>query len=169
MEPLFLEERIVAEPAPSKIQVMKPWVTETLVAEARIAETRVMKARSSAHATVRRSAADAPAKTAAARRSHRARHDAERVQALPLAQARTQTSQTKPGDASARGRGSRPSLHSDRVHKATDGELKGLLTNGNLARGMPSWSRLPEAQRWQIVRYLRTLSVDEAPVKHHGR
>jgi hypothetical protein len=61
MEPSVLEERIVAEPAPSKIQVMKPWVTETMVAE-----TRVMKARSSAHATVRRSAADAPAKTAAA-------------------------------------------------------------------------------------------------------
>jgi mono/diheme cytochrome c family protein len=69
----------------------------------------------------------------------------------------------------ARGRGSRPSLHSDRVREATDGELKWLLTNGNLAHGMPSWSRLPEAQRWQIVRYLRTLSVDEAPVKHLGR
>lgn len=57
----------------------------------------------------------------------------------------------------ARGRGSRPGLSSDRIHNATDGELEWLLTNGNLAHGMPSWSRLPEAQRWQLVQYLRTL------------
>ncbi len=64
--------------------------------------------------------------------------------------------------ADARGRGSRPSLHSMRVHNATDGEVEWLLTNGNLARGMPSWSRLPEAQRWQIVRYLHTLPVNDS-------
>lgn len=65
--------------------------------------------------------------------------------------------------ADARGRGKRPSLHSVRVHDATDGELQWLLTNGNLPRGMPSWSRLPEAERWQIVRYLHTLPVDSQP------
>ncbi|GAC1426532.1 MAG: hypothetical protein NVSMB62_24090 [Acidobacteriaceae bacterium] len=62
--------------------------------------------------------------------------------------------------ASAHGVGSRPSLHSSRVQTATDGELHWLLTNGNLKRGMPSWSRLPDAQRWQIVRYLRSLAAD---------
>ena len=62
--------------------------------------------------------------------------------------------------ADARGRGPQPPLRSERVRNATDGELEWLLKNGNLAHGMPSWSRLPEAQRWQIVRYLHTLSVD---------
>lgn len=62
--------------------------------------------------------------------------------------------------ASAHGTGSRPSLRSERVQTATDGELHWLLTNGNLGRGMPSWSRLPDAQRWQIVRYLHSLPED---------
>jgi mono/diheme cytochrome c family protein len=61
----------------------------------------------------------------------------------------------------AHGIGSRPSLHSTRVQTATDGELHWLLTNGNLKRGMPSWSRLPDAQRWQIVRYLHSLPRDQ--------
>jgi mono/diheme cytochrome c family protein len=61
----------------------------------------------------------------------------------------------------ARGLGSRPSLRSMRVQAATDGELHWLLTNGNLRRGMPSWSRLPDAQRWQIVRYLHSLPRDQ--------
>jgi mono/diheme cytochrome c family protein len=60
----------------------------------------------------------------------------------------------------ADGIGSRPSLRSTRVQTATDGELHWLLTNGDLRHGMPSWSRLPDAQRWQIVRYLRSLPVD---------
>ena len=59
-----------------------------------------------------------------------------------------------------RGRGSRPSLRSSRVQNATDGELEWLLTNGYLAHGMPSWSRLPEGERWQIVRYLHTLPLE---------
>lgn len=59
----------------------------------------------------------------------------------------------------ARGLRSHPALTSERVHNATDGELEWLLKNGSMARGMPSWSRLPEAERWQLVRYLHTLSV----------
>jgi mono/diheme cytochrome c family protein len=61
--------------------------------------------------------------------------------------------------ASVQGMGSRPSLQSIRVHEATDGELYWLLTNGNIGRGMPSWSRLPDAQRWQLVRYLHWIPV----------
>lgn len=55
------------------------------------------------------------------------------------------------------GRGKRPSLRSQRVRQATDGELDWLLENGSLARGMPSWSKLPEQQRWQVIAYLRSL------------
>jgi mono/diheme cytochrome c family protein len=51
----------------------------------------------------------------------------------------------------------KPSLRSERVHNATPGELEWLLRNGSLKNGMPSWSSLPEPQRWQIVTYLRTL------------
>jgi cytochrome c oxidase cbb3-type subunit 2 len=51
----------------------------------------------------------------------------------------------------------RPNLHSDRVKQATSGELFWLLTNGSLRNGMPSWSRLPDAQRWQLITYLKSL------------
>jgi mono/diheme cytochrome c family protein len=48
-------------------------------------------------------------------------------------------------------------LHASGVQKATPGELEWFLVNGNLLRGMPSWSGLPEQRRWQIVSYLKTL------------
>lgn len=51
----------------------------------------------------------------------------------------------------------KPSLKTDRIRAATDGDLEWFLRQGNLAHGMPSWSSLPEAQRWQIVTYLRSL------------
>jgi len=51
----------------------------------------------------------------------------------------------------------RPNLHSDRVQQATPGELFWLLTNGSQKNGMPSWSRLPEAQRWQVITFLKSL------------
>ena len=60
---------------------------------------------------------------------------------------------------SAEGNGKHPSLRSTRVHDATDGELQWLLRNGSLGKGMPSWSGLPEDQRWQLIRYLRSLST----------
>jgi len=43
------------------------------------------------------------------------------------------------------------------VQKQSDGALFWKITNGNPDRGMPSFSRLPELQRWQIVLHLRTL------------
>jgi mono/diheme cytochrome c family protein len=58
----------------------------------------------------------------------------------------------------ADGKGRRPSLRSMRVQEtATPGDLHWLLTNGILGRGMPSWSRLPSQQLWQIITYLRSL------------
>ena len=57
----------------------------------------------------------------------------------------------------ATGKGKRPSLRSEHVRDASPGELQWLLTNGSLKNGMPSWSRLPEPQRWQLVSYLKSL------------
>ncbi len=50
-----------------------------------------------------------------------------------------------------------PSLRSHHIAQATPGEIEWLLTNGILEHGMPSWSRLPESQRWQLVSYLKSL------------
>jgi mono/diheme cytochrome c family protein len=41
---------------------------------------------------------------------------------------------------------------------ATPGTLHWFIKNGNLRRGMPSWSRLPDQQLWQVVTYLKTLT-----------
>ena len=57
----------------------------------------------------------------------------------------------------AEGNSKRPNLHSDRLKQATPGELQWLLKNGSLKNGMPSWSRLPEPQRWQLVTFLKSL------------
>jgi mono/diheme cytochrome c family protein len=51
----------------------------------------------------------------------------------------------------------RPNLHANRIKQAAPGELFWLLTNGSLKNGMPSWSRLPEAQHWQLITYLKSL------------
>ena len=51
----------------------------------------------------------------------------------------------------------KPSLRGDHVRSATDGDLEWFLRQGDLAHGMPSWSSLPEGQRWQIVSYLRSI------------
>jgi mono/diheme cytochrome c family protein len=61
----------------------------------------------------------------------------------------------------ARGRRKAPSLVSDRVRRASPGELFWMLKNGSLGVGMPAWSRLPEAQRWQLVSFLRSLQSPE--------
>lgn len=62
----------------------------------------------------------------------------------------------------AEGRYGRPSLRSGRIEHATDGELAWLLRNGSLAKGMPSWSSLPEPERWQLIAFLRSLSQDRS-------
>ena len=41
------------------------------------------------------------------------------------------------------------------VQGQSDGTLFWKITNGNPDRGMPTFSRLPELQRWQVVLYLR--------------
>jgi len=49
-----------------------------------------------------------------------------------------------------------PSLR-EFVRSAAPGVLHTFIKNGNLRSGMPSWSRLPDAQLWQLVTYLQTL------------
>jgi mono/diheme cytochrome c family protein len=51
----------------------------------------------------------------------------------------------------------KPSLRSERVSTASDGDIEWFLRQGDLGHGMPSWSNLPEAQRWQLVAYLRSI------------
>jgi mono/diheme cytochrome c family protein len=48
------------------------------------------------------------------------------------------------------------------VQEQTDGVLWWKITNGNANRGMPSFSKLPELERWQLVLYLRTLQSTES-------
>jgi hypothetical protein len=60
-----------------------------------------------------------------------------------------------------------PDLHSPVVREAAPGTLFWFLKNGNLKEGMPSWSRLPDQQIWQLVSYLRTLPSTR-PSPHAG-
>src|SRR5580704_11006455 len=59
--------------------------------------------------------------------------------------------------ADAEGRGTKPRLRSSRVQGAADGENFWLLKNGNLGKGMPTWSKLPEETRWQVTAYVKSL------------
>lgn len=56
----------------------------------------------------------------------------------------------------------KPVLASPEVSDAKPGAIEWLLRNGSIVRGMPSFSRLPEARRWQIVTYVQTLASNSA-------
>lgn len=49
-----------------------------------------------------------------------------------------------------------PPLKMLEVENAASGTLYWVLRNGSLHRGMPSFAHLPDAQRWQIVTFLKT-------------
>src|SRR5271166_6292258 len=51
----------------------------------------------------------------------------------------------------------RPALRSERIRRVSDGDIEWFLRQGDLGHGMPSWSSLPEAQRWQVIAYLRSI------------
>jgi mono/diheme cytochrome c family protein len=60
--------------------------------------------------------------------------------------------------ANAQGDGHRrPALRSQRIRSASDGDIEWFLRQGDLGRGMPSWSSLPVAQRWQLIAYIRSI------------
>jgi mono/diheme cytochrome c family protein len=58
---------------------------------------------------------------------------------------------------SAQGGKKAPSLHAAEVQGASPGAIFWVLTNGVVRKGMPVWSKLPEPQRWQLVRYIKSL------------
>ncbi|HUO35318.1 MAG TPA: c-type cytochrome [Candidatus Acidoferrum sp.] len=60
----------------------------------------------------------------------------------------------------ALGRGKKPSLRTDVVQNATDGELFWILKNGYLSHGMPTWSSLPEPVRWEVIAYVKSLGIN---------
>jgi glucose/arabinose dehydrogenase/cytochrome c5 len=57
-----------------------------------------------------------------------------------------------------------PALTSDAAKKASDGELFWFITHGSPENGMPAWETLPEAQRWQLVDFVRALQSGNAPL-----
>ncbi len=59
--------------------------------------------------------------------------------------------------ADAAGSEKAPNLRVPEMREATQGDLFWMIRNGNLKKGMPSWSRLPDQQIWQLVAYLKTL------------
>ena len=52
-------------------------------------------------------------------------------------------------------------FHLPVMQEQSDGTLFWKITNGNANRGMPSFSKLPELQRWQLVLYIRQLREPE--------
>jgi mono/diheme cytochrome c family protein len=52
-----------------------------------------------------------------------------------------------------------PRLESDVVQRESDGALFWKISNGNSRSGMPTFSSLPDAQRWQLVLYIRSLKT----------
>ena len=53
------------------------------------------------------------------------------------------------------GRGQAPPLNRADLCQAPPGSLFWILRNGSLHTGMPSFAHLPQAQRWQIISFLR--------------
>jgi mono/diheme cytochrome c family protein len=53
------------------------------------------------------------------------------------------------------GGGKAPPLSRPDVAHADPGALFWVLRNGSLGHGMPSFAHLPEAQRWQVITFLR--------------
>ena len=61
-----------------------------------------------------------------------------------------------------------PNLRVSDVQNATPGTLFWILTNGVVRKKMPTWSKLPEPQRWQLVRFLKSPEVAPAATMDHA-
>ena len=57
------------------------------------------------------------------------------------------------------GTGNVPSLVDGKLDGVTSGEVFWFITRGDMDNGMPSWSQLPEKQRWQIVTYVKSMTA----------
>lgn len=56
------------------------------------------------------------------------------------------------------GEGRAADLHAGEIKDAPQGVLFWAISNGRLKKGMPSYSTLPEVQRWQLVAYLTSFN-----------
>ncbi len=70
-----------------------------------------------------------------------------------------------------RGTGNVPPLGHGRLQTTPAGAIFWYVTRGDVDNGMPSWARLPENQRWQVISYIQSLKggdsdTTEAPVAH---
>jgi mono/diheme cytochrome c family protein len=63
------------------------------------------------------------------------------------------------GDATHERKNNAPDLAQPGVQAESDGALFWRMSNGNSRRAMPSFSGLPEGQRWQLVLYIRSLAM----------
>jgi mono/diheme cytochrome c family protein len=54
-----------------------------------------------------------------------------------------------------------PSLRAAEVQESSEGAIFYILSNGIVRKRMPVWSKLPEAQRWQLVSYIKSLGLME--------
>src|SRR5580658_6314847 len=54
-------------------------------------------------------------------------------------------------------------LFADHCAKCHGADALGRRKNGNLGRGMPTWSAMPEPSRWQIIAYVKSLGPASGP------
>jgi mono/diheme cytochrome c family protein len=59
--------------------------------------------------------------------------------------------------ANGEGKGSHPSLRTQKMQEATPGELHWIITHGTGMHGMPSFGKLSDTERWQLVSYIKSL------------
>jgi glucose/arabinose dehydrogenase/mono/diheme cytochrome c family protein len=63
----------------------------------------------------------------------------------------------------AQGTGEIPGLARGPAQAAPDGEVFWFITRGDLNNGMPSWRKLPEKDRWELVSYIKSLGNARRP------
>jgi len=61
----------------------------------------------------------------------------------------------------AEGSGNIPALVDGVLESTSDGEIFWFVTNGDKKSGMPSFAKLPEQQRWQLVTYVKGLGLSQ--------
>lgn len=62
-----------------------------------------------------------------------------------------------------------PSLRAEEVQNAAPGAFFWILSNGVVRKKMPVWSKLPEPERWQLVRYIESLGAASARASQPGK
>jgi glucose/arabinose dehydrogenase len=61
----------------------------------------------------------------------------------------------------AEGSGNVPALVDGVLESVSEGEIFWFITNGDKKSGMPSFAKLPEQQRWQLVTYVKSLGLSQ--------